>query len=480
MNIRNEVPLWINGKEVYTENKFDNADPYTSEIICEVSTPDNFLIEEAIESAEKAQKEWANYSAKKRAKILRKAAHHLEELNDEIALIETIDTGRPIRETSCVDIVSSVDCLNYMASQIETLGSRHQNLGDNQFFFTNNKPLGVCLGIGAWNYPIQIATWKSAPALAMGNSFIFKTSENAPMSALYLAKAYQKAGLPDGLFQVIHGHGEIGSQLVSHPSIKKVSLTGSVETGKKVFQDASLSFKKTSLELGGKGPLIIMEDANLHGAVQSAMLANFYSQGEICSNGTRVFVHENILDRFTSLLKEETQKIIAGDPKNPETHLGPIINKKQVTKIQNFIALAKDEGATVYQPYPQSGNIIPPTILTNCSDHMNCVRHEIFGPVMSVLGFSEKDEVIERANNTNYGLAGAVFSENLSAAHEIASKLEVGVVWINSYNLTPVEMPFGGSKDSGLGMENGIEVLREYSRVQSIYVNSSNTYDSFF
>ena len=479
MNLIKELPLWVNGKEILTENKFQNTDPFTNEVICEVSTPDHLLIEEIIDSSKKAQKKWADYSPKKRAKILRKAAFILEELNDEIALIETIDTGRPIRETKNVDIVSSVDCLNYMASQIETLSTRHQNIGDNQFFFTINKPIGVCLGIGAWNYPIQIATWKSAPALAMGNSFIFKTSENAPMSALYLAKAYQKAGLPDGLFQIIHGDGEIGSQLVNHPSIK-VSLTGSVETGKKVFQASSSSLKKTSLELGGKGPLIIMDDANLEGAVQSAMLANFYSQGEICSNGTRVFVHEKIYETFLSLLINETQKIISGDPKDDHTHLGPLINKRQVLKVQNFISLARDEGAAVFQPYSQVGNIVPPTILTNCTDHMNCVRHEIFGPVMSILKFSDKDEVIQRANNTNYGLAGAVFSENLSIAYKIASKLEVGVSWVNSYNLTPVEMPFGGHKDSGLGMENGIEVLKEYSRIQSIFVNSSKNYDSFF
>ena len=268
--------------------------------------------------------------------------------------------------------------------------------------------------------------------------------------------------------------------MVNHPSIKKVSLTGSVETGKKVFQASSSSLKKTSLELGGKGPLIIMDDANLEGAVQSAMLANFYSQGEICSNGTRVFVHEKIYDTFVSLLINETQKITSGDPKDDHTHLGPLINKRQVLKVQNFISLARDEGATVFQPYSQVGNIIPPTILTNCTDHMICVRHEIFGPVMSILKFSDKDEAIQRANNTNYGLAGAVFSENLSVAYEIASKLEVGVSWVNSYNLTPVEMPFGGHKNSGLGMENGIEVLKEYSRIQSIFVNSSKKYDSFF
>ena len=309
---------------------------------------------------------------------------------------------------------------------------------------------------------------------------IFKTSENAPMSSLYLARAFKEAGLPDGLFQVVHGDGILGSHLVNHPSIKKISLTGSVETGKQVFHDSSKSLKRTSLELGGKGPLIIFDDANIDGAVQSSLIANFYSQGEICSNGTRVYVHENIYDEFISKLENETKKIVAGDPKKREHIWGRSLMSDKFLKITNFIDLARDEGAQVFQPYEQVGNIIPPTILKDCTDHMNCVRHEIFGPVMSVLKFKEIDDVITRANNTNYGLAGAVFSENLSKAHQVATSLEVGVTWINAYNLTPVEMPFGGHKDSGTGMENGIEVLKEYSRTQSIYVNGSNQFEHFF
>lgn len=479
MNIPKILPLWINDKEIISEESFENTNPYDESILCQVSVANDQQIESAVQFAKEAQKAWKLKNAKERATILRKTASILREQNDFLAKIETLDTGRPIRETICVDIISAADCLEYISSLIEVNSSRHIPLGQGSFAYTLNKPLGVCLGIGAWNYPLQVATWKAAPALATGNAFIFKPSEYTPISAYFLAKAFKTAGLPAGLFQVLQGDGEIGKKLVKHPGINKVSLTGSVPTGMKIYESSAKDLKKVSLELGGKSPLIIFDDCDIKGAVNASMLANFYSQGEICSNGTRVFVQKNIKNEFIQQLIAETKKIIIGDPLDHQTHMGPLIGKHHKQKVVSEIENAIAQGAKLVYGEKYDGNIIGPTIFSNCTDEMSCVQNEIFGPVMSILEFESPQEVITRANQTEFGLAGGVFTQNLSLAHKVSEQLEVGVCWINSYNLTPVEMPFGGAKKSGIGMENGHEVLKEYTRVQSIYVNTTDAYDSF-
>jgi betaine-aldehyde dehydrogenase len=480
MQIPNTLPLFIAGKEITSQQTFSNLNPFGNKEICQVTETEPDHIENAIRAAKQAQKEWAKRSPKERATVLRDTAKILREQNDSLAKIESMDTGRAIRETLVVDIISGADCLEYIASFIEVHRSSHIPLDENSFAYTLDLPLGICLGIGAWNYPLQIACWKSAPALAMGNAFIFKPSEHTPVSAYFLAKAYQEAGLPDGLFQVLQGDGSVGKQLVEHPDIAKVSLTGSVPTGQKIYQSASAELKKVSLELGGKSPFIVFDDASMEAAVQSALLANFYSQGQICSNGTRVFLHSKIKDQFIEKLEIQTKRIIVGDPLDPKTHLGPLINSQHKANVTKTVETALSQGAEKVCGGPLEGNLFAPTILRNCHDQMDCVREEIFGPVMSILEFNEESEVIERANHTEFGLAGGVFTENLGRAHRVARQLKAGVCWINSYNLTPVEMPFGGAKMSGLGSENGHEVLKEYSRSQSIYVDCQKDYDSFF
>lgn len=474
------LSLWIDGKPEVSSNQFDNINPYDNSLICKVHSASPEHIERAVKSAKSAQAKWAQMPFKERAQILRRTSVLLREKNDELALIETGDTGRPLRETKEVDIVSAADCLDYIASLIEVRSSRHIPLGQEAFAYTLEQPLGICLGIGAWNYPLQVATWKAAPALAMGNAFIFKPSEFTPRSAISLAELFQEAGLPAGLFQVLHGDGKVGKALVEHPNIAKVSLTGSVPTGKKIYQNAASNLKKVSLELGGKSPLIIFKDADLAGAVQSTLLANFYSQGEICSNGTRVFVEEGLKDKFCSALIKEISKIKKGDPLDPKTELGPLIHTQHKDQVMQAIEEAKAQGAKILTGGKSEGNFVEPTLLDDCSDEMACVQNEIFGPVLSLLTFKSEDEVIERANKTSFGLAGGVFTRDLARAHRVAEALEVGVSWINAFNLTPVEMPFGGAKQSGLGSENGHEVLKEYSRTQAIYVNKSDSYDSFF
>ncbi|ERS18190.1 betaine-aldehyde dehydrogenase, partial [Brucella abortus] len=327
------------------------------------------------------------------------------------------------------------------------------------------------------NYPIQIAAWKSAPALAMGNAFIFKPSENTPLSALALAEAYKEAGLPDGLFNVVQGYGDVGAALVNHRLTAKVSLTGSVPTGRRIMAQAGEQLKHVTMELGGKSPLIVFDDADLESAIGGAMLGNFYSTGQVCSNGTRVFVHKNIRERFIERLVERTRKIRIGDPFDEATQMGPLISAAQRDKVLSYIKKGKAEGATLacgggvpkLQGFDK-GFFIEPTVFADVTDTMTIAREEIFGPVMSVLEFSDEDEVIARANDSEFGLAAGVFTADLSRGHHVIGQIKAGTCWINAYNLTPVEVPFGGYKQSGIGRENGIAALAHYSQIKTVYV----------
>jgi len=337
----------------------------------------------------------------------------------------------------------------------------------------------VCVGIGAWNYPIQGAGWKSAPALAMGNAMVFKPSENTPLSALALAEIYSEAGLPDGLFNVVQGFGDVGAALAGHPAVAKVSLTGSVATGRKVLGLAGSLMKHATMELGGKSPLIVFDDAEIEDAVGGAMMANFYSTGQVCSNGTRVFVERGLYDRFLDRLTERTKKIRIGDPLDPETQMGPLISKAQHDRVTGYIEAGRAEGATLHHgggvPALQGfegGFFIEPTIFTDVTDDMRIAREEIFGPVMTVLKFDGEEEAVARANDTEFGLSAGVFTRDLARAHRVIAELQAGTCWINNYNVTPVEIPFGGFKQSGIGRENSLAALDHYSQLKSVYVET--------
>jgi betaine-aldehyde dehydrogenase len=315
----------------------------------------------------------------------------------------------------------------------------------------------------------------------MGNAMVFKPSENTPLSALALAEIFTEAGLPDGLFNVVQGFGDVGTALVSHPAVAKVSLTGSVPTGRRVLALAGSHMKHATMELGGKSPLIVFDDADIENAVGGAMLGNFYSTGQVCSNGTRVFVQKGIHDRFVERLTERTKKIRIGDPLDPETQMGPLISKAQHDKVLGYIAAGKAEGAKLQHgggvPSLQGfegGFFVEPTIFTGVTDQMRIAREEIFGPVMSVLSFDGEDEAIDRANDSEFGLSAGVFTKDLPRAHRVVAELQAGTCWINAYNLTPVEIPFGGVKQSGIGRENALEALRHYSQVKSVYVETGD------
>lgn len=412
-----------------------------------------------------------------RGRILHRAVAILRERNDELAMLEVLDTGKPIQEADCVDIVTGADVIEYYAGLAASLHGEQQVLGQNQFFYTRREPLGICAGIGAWNYPVQIAMWKSGPALAAGNCLIFKPSEETPLTALKLAEIFTEAGLPDGVFNVVQGDYRVGQMLSRHPDIAKVSFTGECGTGKKVMADAAGSLKEVTMELGGKSPLIVFEDADLDNAVSGAMLANFYTQGEVCTNGTRVFVHESLYDEFLCRLKARTEKLVIGDPTDRATQIGALISAAHMEKVLEYIQQAKDAGARlvcggerVTENGLDKGNFVQPTVFADCTDDMPNVTEEIFGPVMSVLKFSDEESVIARANNTTFGLAAGLFTTNLSRAHRVIARMEAGICWINTWGASPAEMPVGGYKQSGIGRENGIETLNHYTQTKSVYI----------
>jgi betaine-aldehyde dehydrogenase len=435
------------------------------------------IIEVALASAVRAQKEWGALKPVVRGRVLRRAADIIRERNRELSEIETIDTGKPIQETLVADAASGADALEYFAGLAATLTGETVPLGGD-FVYTIREPLGVCVGIGAWNYPTQIACWKAAPALAAGNAMIFKPSEVTPLGALKLAQILVEAGAPPGLFNVVNGYGDVGAALVTDARVAKVSLTGSVATGKKVYAAAATGMRHVTMELGGKSPLIIFDDADLDSAVSAAINANFYSSGQVCSNGTRVFVQDGIRPRFLQQLVTRTDKAVIGDPLEEATQVGPLVSEAQRSKVLGYIEAGKAEGATLLigggVPSNQNaGFFVEPTVFADVTDDMTIAREEIFGPVMAVLGFSAEDEVIARANATEYGLAAGVFTADLTRAHRVIRQIKAGTCWINTYNVTPVEAPFGGVKLSGVGRENSRAALDHYSQIKSVYVAMS-------
>lgn len=470
---------FINGSEWLGNGlaRFDTSNPATGERIAAIEIADAAALDAAVSAAQHAQRAWAATPAAARGRILLRAATLLRERNDALARIETLDTGRPIAETEMVDVISGVECLEYFGGLAASITGESVDLGPAAFGYTRREPIGVVGGIGAWNYPLQIACWKSAPALACGNAVIFKPAPQTPLTALELAAIYREAGLPDGLFNVVNGLTETGQALVRHPGIRKLSLTGSVPTGRIVAAEAAASLKRVTLELGGKSPMIVCADADIDEAVSGAMLGNFYSSGEICSNGTRVFVHESVHERFIEALVARAGKLKVGDPLDRATQIGALISPAHMDKVLGHIAAGAAEGARLVlggkrrtEGALARGSFVEPTIFAGCGDEMSLAREEIFGPVMSVFSFASEAEAINRANATEYGLSAAVFTRDIGRAHRMIAALEAGTCWINHYNVTPIELPFGAMKQSGYGRENSRAAIEAYTEIKSVYV----------
>ncbi|SIR17975.1 betaine aldehyde dehydrogenase [Rhizobium sp. RU20A] len=455
---------------------FESVYPATGEVIAKLHAATPAIVEKAIASAKRAQKEWAALSPTARGRVLKKAAEIMRARNRELSELETLDTGKPIQETIVADPTSGADSFEFFGGVIAAgMNGSYIPLGGD-FAYTKRVPLGVCVGIGAWNYPQQIACWKGAPALAAGNAMVFKPSEMTPLGALKIAEILIEAGAPKGLYNVIQGDRETGPLLVNHPDVAKVSLTGSVPTGRKVAAAAAGHLKHVTMELGGKSPIVVFDDADIDGAISGAMLGNFYSTGQVCSNGTRVFVHKAVKETFLSRLKARTEAIAIGDPMDEATQLGPMVSKAQRDKVLGYIETGKAEGATLVTggaiPNDVAGDgfYIQPTVFADVTDGMTIAREEIFGPVMCVLDFETEEEVIARANATEFGLSAGVFTADITRAHRVIDQLDAGTLWINTYNLCPVEIPFGGSKQSGFGRENSLAALEHYSELKTVYV----------
>jgi betaine-aldehyde dehydrogenase len=458
-----------------------SINPATGKPLARLAVAGAHEVETAVARALEAQQAWAARTGAERGRVLRRAADLLRSQNERLAVLETADTGKPIQETRAVDVASGADCFEYYGALAAGLAGEYLDLGRDAFGYTRREPLGVVAGIGAWNYPLQIACWKAAPALACGNAMIFKPAELTPLTAIELQLLLREAGLPEGVFQVLQGYADTGRLLTRHAQIRKVSLTGEVNTGKAVMADAASTLKQVTLELGGKSPLIVFDDADLDNAVAGAMLGNFYSAGEVCSNGTRVFVQRRMLRPFLEQLQRRVQAMRIGDPMREDTQVGSLISAEHLDKVLGYIARGKTEGARVLTGGARivdgdliNGSFVAPTIFVDCHDDMGIVREEIFGPVMAVLAFDDEQEVIERANATPYGLAAGVFTRDLTRAHRVIARMQAGTCWINHYNMTPVELPFGGVKLSGLGRENGRAAIEHYSQLKSVYVAMSD------
>ena len=494
MTFTKEIHTFHSGKpqpQTSSKSTFTSVDPSTGNPLATIYTTTPDQLDAAVSAAQAAFNEWSQTPAPKRAAILLKAASILRERNDALALTETLDTGKAWSETSTVDVVTGADVLEYYAHLIaDSHPGQHTTLRSDAFVLTSQEPLGVCAGIGAWNYPIQIALWKSAPCLAAGNCMVYKPSEVTPLHANTLAAIYIEAGVPPGVFNVVYGDGvSAGAPLVAHPGIAKVSFTGQVSTGSKVASQAAKDMKGITMELGGKSPVVVLPDADADEAADVAMAANFFSSGQVCTNGTRVFIPDTLLSKVEqAIVKRCREGIRIGMPQDKDTNIGTVVSAPHYEKVNMYIRHGKEvdraqvlyDGASDGQSKrPTSGGYwIPPVVFTNCTDNMRVAREEIFGPVMCILPYKTQGkkqeewlpELVRRANDTQMGLAAGVVSSDLSLAQDVIRQLHAGITWINTWGESPAEMPVGGWKLSGIGLENGHEGIKAYMRTKSTLV----------
>ncbi|PYS94361.1 MAG: betaine-aldehyde dehydrogenase [Acidobacteria bacterium] len=467
---------WVESVEGRT---FTTLNPATEEPLAEVSEGRSADIDRAVEAARKAFGEgaWPRLAPADRGRILWRLGDLLESHVDEIARIESLDSGKTITEASKVDLPLAADCFRYFAGwagkiEGETIPVRAPCLS-----YTLREPLGVVGQIIPWNFPILLAAWKVAPALAAGNTVVLKPAEQTPLSALRLAALAQEAGLPAGVLNVVPGFGPTaGAALVDHPGVDKIAFTGSTAVGQEIMRRASGTLKRLTLELGGKSPNIVFADADLDAAVRGASNGIFYNKGEVCTAGSRLFLEDSLHDSFLDRLQAQTAKLSQGDPLDPKTRLGPQVSEAQMNRVLSYIDKGKAEGARLVtggSRAPGRGYFVRPTIFDDVRGGMTIAREEIFGPVLSVIRFRDLEEVVRAANDTAYGLAAAVWTRDIKKAHRAARLLQAGTVWVNTYGLYDSAAPFGGYKMSGFGRELGHHGLMEYTQTKTVWVDLS-------
>lgn len=476
-----KIKNYINGSLLtpYSGDYINNYNPATGEVYSMLPDSGENDIELAVESAEKAFPEWSNISVENRSGCLLKIAELIKKHSEKLALAETTDNGKPLWLSKSVDIPRAIKNFEFFATAIKHFSSEAHITDNEALNYTLRQPLGIVGAISPWNLPLYLFTWKIAPALAAGNCVIGKPSEITPMTAYMLSEICIEAGLPEGVLNVIHGYGNTaGKAIVSHTKIKAVTFTGGTSTGREISKIAAPMFKKLSLELGGKNPVIIFSDCKYDEMLETTVNSSFRNQGEICLCGSRIFVENNIYEKFKIDFTGKVKKLAAGDPLLDSSNLGAIVSKQHFEKILYYIELAKSEGGKILcggksvklKGRCEDGWFIEPTVIEGLSSDCKTNQEEIFGPVVTIIPFENEEDVIIMANSTEYGLASVLWTENLSRAHRISSVLNSGIVWVNCWMLRDLRTPFGGVKNSGVGREGGLEALRFFTEPKNICI----------
>jgi aldehyde dehydrogenase (NAD+) len=473
--------LLIDGQWVDGAKKFDTVNPATGEVLTQVSAASSADIDRAVDAARRALEDrngpWRKMSASERGRMIWKLADLLEKNIDEFAELETLDNGKPIFESRYVDMPMVIDVLRYYAGLATKIHGETVNTMETAFTYTLREPVGVVGMIVPWNFPLLLASWKVGPALACGNTIVWKPASQTSLTTLRFGKLAIEAGVPAGVINIVTGPGEVGRTMVKHPGIDKIAFTGSTAVGQEIMRSAADTVKRITLELGGKSPNIVFADSDIDNAVKGAITGIFYGKGEVCNAGSRLFLESKVKDEFTEKLVARASKMRPADPLDPKTRLGAIVSQDQMQTVLGYIESGKKDGAKLVSGGNRvsvdggKGFFIEPTIFGDVKNDMTIAREEIFGPVLSVLAFDDIDEVIAQANDNPYGLAAAVWTRDVKKAHSVSRRLKAGTVWINTYGLMDASLPFGGYKSSGFGRELGAHAIEHYTEMKTVWLN---------
>jgi acyl-CoA reductase-like NAD-dependent aldehyde dehydrogenase len=468
---------WVEG----SGRPFDTINPATGEVLTQVAEATKADVDRAVASARKAFEDpagpWRKMTASERGKVLWRIADLIDKNIEELAELETLDNGKPIFESRYVDMPMVADVFRYYAGWATKIHGETVNAFNNAFTYTLREPLGVVGAIVAWNFPLLLASWKLGPALACGNTVVLKPAEQTPLSMLRCGELMLEAGLPAGVVNIITGGPETGAALVRHPGVDKIAFTGSTSVGKEIMRNSADTLKRVTLELGGKSPNIVFADSSIDSAVKGALNGIFYGKGEVCCAGSRLFIEKRVEDEFMTKLLEAGKKIKLGDPLDPKTRLGAVVSETQMKTVLSYIEAGNKEGAKLLAGGKRAavngdhGFFIEPTIFGGVKNDMKIAQEEIFGPVLATLTFDDMDEVADMANKNVYGLAAAIWTNDIKKAHQLSRRLKAGTVWINTYGLMDASLPFGGYKQSGFGRELGMHAIEHYTEMKTVWMN---------
>ena len=473
--------LLIDGQWVETSKHFDTINPATGEVLTQIAEASPADVDRAVAAARRAFEDrngaWRKLSASERGRLIWKLADLLEKNMDEFAELETLDNGKPIFESRYVDMPMVIDVLRYYAGLATKIHGETVNTFETAFTYTLREPIGVVGMIVPWNFPLLLASWKLGPALACGNTVVWKPAEQTSLTALRFGELAIEAGVPAGVINIVTGAGEVGRAMVQHPGIDKIAFTGSTEVGKEIMRSGADTLKRITLELGGKSPNIVFADSDIDSAVKGAINGIFYGKGEVCNAGSRLFIESKVQDEFLEKLAARASKMRPADPLDPKTRMGAIVSQEQMQSVLSYIEAGKSEGAKLVAGGNRvslegsKGYFVEPTIFRDVRNDMTIAREEIFGPVLAALSFDDLDQVIDLANQNEYGLAAAVWTRDIKKAHTVSRRLKAGTVWINTYGLMDASLPFGGYKSSGFGRELGAHAMEHYTELKTVWLN---------